>query len=215
MGEMTTSSRPVATLIGDVVRSRKAPDRLALHERIRAALAAVSARTTPLDSVHVTVGDEFQGSYARLGQAIEAAILLRLELLPDFETRYGIGWGTVSKLDDTTQDGPAWWTARDAIEWVAKAEQQPETRFVRTAYRSAEPAEPTTDAVNAALLCRDQLIGMWNERSLRIMRGLMSGRTQAELAISEGISPSAVSQRIRTDGLGIVLTASGWLADLP
>jgi hypothetical protein len=43
----------------------------------------------------------------------------------------------------------------------------------------------------------------------------MSGRTQAELAISEGISPSAVSQRIRTDGLGIVLTASGWLADLP
>lgn len=35
----------------------------------------------------------------------------------------------------------------------------------------------------------------------------MSGRTQAEIADAEGVSPSAISQRIRRDGLGLVLLA--------
>ena len=47
------------------------------------------------------------------------------------------------------------------------------------------------------------------------MWGLMADEAQVDLAISEKISRSAVSQQIRTDGLGIVLTASGWLSDLP
>ncbi len=215
MHEMKSIALPVAALIGDVVHSREVPDRRALHDRLLAALAAVSARTTPLDPVRITVGDEFQGCYARLGEAIEAALLFRLELLPEFDTRYGIGWGTVTRLDAHTQDGSAWWAARDAVEWVSEAARHPETRHARTAYRSAEPDASVPDAVNAALLCRDHLVGSWDERSHRIMRGLMSGRTQSELAIADGISASAVSQRIRTDGLGIVLTASRWLRSLP
>lgn len=215
MTASNSKSSTVAALIGDVVGSREVPDRLALHDRLSEALAAVSARTKPVSPLVVTVGDEFQGCYGRLGEAIEAALLLRVELLPDFDTRYGIGWGTVTQLDAQIQDGPAWWAARDAIEWVAAAAERPETRNARTAYRTAEPGAVAADAVNAALLCRDQLVGSWDGRSYRLIRGLLSGQSQAKLAISEGISRPGVSERIRNQGLGTVITASEWLRELP
>jgi hypothetical protein len=215
MAETSSGTSHVAAVIGDVVRSRKVPDRRALHDRLSDALALVSSRTTPVLPMRITVGDEFQGCYARLGEAIEAALLMRLELLPEFDTRYGIGWGTITQLDQQTQDGPAWWAARDAIEWVAKAAEQPETRNARTAYRTTEPAAVAPEAVNAALLCRDQLVGSWDERSYRLIKGLLSGRTQAELAASEGISRPGVSERIRNQGLGTVIKASEWLRVLP
>ena len=212
MSVLNSDTSVVAVLIGDVVRSRDVPDRRALHARLLAALDLVSERTGPREPIRVTVGDEFQGVFDRVGAAVDAALRLRLELLPDVDTRYGLGWGPVTRLDAQTQDGPAWWAARDAIDWVREAEDHPATRHARTAYRSAAVGSPDPDAVNAALLCRDHVVGSWDERSQRIMRGLMEKRSQAELAETEGISASAVSQRVRGDGLGIVLTASGWLA---
>jgi DNA-binding CsgD family transcriptional regulator len=51
------------------------------------------------------------------------------------------------------------------------------------------------------------MIGSVSKRSLRLLRGTLAGRTQAELAVDEGISPSAVSQRVRNDGLAVIVAA--------
>jgi hypothetical protein len=80
--------------------------------------------------------------------------------------------------------------------------------LLRTAYRRAEETDgPEPGAVNAALICRDQMIGSVSERSLRLLRGVLDGSSQAELAAAEGISASAVSQRMRNDGLAVVVAA--------
>jgi hypothetical protein len=76
------------------------------------------------------------------------------------------------------------------------------------------PDAPSPAALDAALLCRDQLVGSLDERSTRILRGLMQHRSQAELAASEGVSGSAVSQRVRTAGLATIVTAQTQLAGL-
>ncbi len=89
----------------------------------------------------MTVGDEFQGAYTTLGAAVEAALHLRLLLLPAVDTRIGLGRGAVTILDRERgiEDGPAWWAARAAIEEVEQAAGRPATRHLRTAYRvSAE-----------------------------------------------------------------------------
>ena len=110
------ASSPIATLLGDVVDSRHHPDRRQLHQRIQAALE--TAADSALDRPSVTVGDEFQGSYPSVGQAIDAALTLRLALAPAIDVRFGIGWGPVSVLEPGSgiQDGPGWWAAREAIE---------------------------------------------------------------------------------------------------
>lgn len=204
----------VATLLGDLVGSRSARDRAAVHARLRAALTRVNDLIGPETPLRVTAGDEFQGTFAHLGQALHAGLLLRLDLAPVTDIRLGFGWGEVTLLDATqdTQDGPGWWAARAAIEWVGRTEEQPPTRAVRTAYRRAEgTGGPDPHAVNAALLCRDQVMGSLDERSMRILRGLITDVTQNDIAHAEGISASAVSQRVRRDGLGILVAAAAEL----
>lgn len=205
-----------ATLLGDLIGSRAAADRAALHRRLRGALDAASARVPPLTRLAVTAGDEFQGTYERLGQAITAARLIRFALLPDSDVRCGIGWGEVTDLDDQgTQDGPGWWSAREAIEQCERDQQRSGTRHLRTVYHlgASDGADPR--AVNAALVCRDHLLGSMDGRSQRILEGLMSGRSGAEVAAAEGISPSAVSQRVARDGLEVLRLADRWLEQLP
>ena len=156
-----------------------------------------------------TVGDEFQGSFATVGAAIDAALTVRLALTPDVDVRFGIGWGAMEVLDAATgiQDGPGWWSARDAIEWTATTQQQPALAAVRTAYRRHGDTGPDPDAVNAALLCRDHLLGSIDARSSRLLRGLLDHKTKKELAAMEGISASAVSQRTVRDGLDLLVLA--------
>jgi hypothetical protein len=212
-----------ATVIGDVVGSRRARDRGALHRRIQRVLDAVNAEHEPVRPLAITVGDEFQGSFEHVGQAVDAAFAVRLRLLPEVDTRYGLGWGAVEVLvpDRGIEDGPGWWLAREAIEWVATTERQAALRTVRTALRSEAPDAPDardapdalgTAAIAAALLCRDQLVGSLDERSLRILGGLMLHQPQTELAALEGVSGSAVSQRVRADGLAVIVAAQSELS---
>lgn len=201
----------MAALIGDVVGSRSAPDRAALHEQLAGLLEAANARLEPPVPLRITVGDEFQGGFATVGEALHATLWLRLAGLPQIDLRHGVGWGSIAVLaaEPRVEDGPGWWAAREAIEAVKQAESRAATRQLRTAYRRApEDAEGAgPDAINAALICRDQMVGSVSARSLRLLRGTLAGRSQAELAVDEGVSASAVSQRVRHDGLAVVVAA--------
>ena len=63
-----TTSGIVATLIGDVVGSRAATDRAALHDRLATLLAEANEELRPVVPLRVTVGDEYQGCFDTLGE---------------------------------------------------------------------------------------------------------------------------------------------------
>nr|WP_090340159.1 SatD family protein [Mycolicibacterium malmesburyense]CRL69128.1 hypothetical protein CPGR_01116 [Mycolicibacterium malmesburyense] len=204
-----------ATLIGDVIGSRRVADRAATHRALNEALADAGGEA--IDAPAFTVGDEFQGSYRTVGAAIDAAFAIRLAVAPGIDIRFGIGWGAVTVLDSESgiQDGPGWWTAREAIEWTASVQRQPGLTLVRTSFRAEGEGRRDVDAINAALLCRDHLIGSLDDRSLRIVKGLLTGSTKKDMATAEGISASAVSQRAGRDGLDLILLAAQYLRDVP
>src|SRR6476660_1459328 len=135
-GKRSASSPPRATLIGDIVGSRRVADRGAAHLALNSALRDVAS--SAIDPPAFTVGDEFQGSYPTVGAAIDAALSVRLAVAPDIDVRFGIGWGLVTVLDPDAgiQDGPGWWAARDAIEWTKAAQRQPGLALVRTSFRA-------------------------------------------------------------------------------
>ncbi len=222
-----SSTASVATILGDVVGSRGSTDRQALHGRLAARLEELNdtvraeERTSGQPSLvwplRVTAGDEFQGSFTTLGAALRAASWLRLALLPEVDVRLGVGWGPVEVLekDPRVEDGPGWWAARAAIVAVEEDAGRPGHRRRRTAYRVADGyAGVDADAVNAALVLRDELVGGLSDRSLGVLRGLLSGRTQREIAEEEDISPSAVSQRVRNDGLAALVAAERLLGGI-
>jgi hypothetical protein len=213
--KVNASSAPRATLIGDVVGSRLVADRTAQHQALNQALAEIAAGA--IDPPAFTVGDEFQGSYPTVGETIDAALSLRLAVAPDIDVRFGIGWGAVMMLDASAgiQDGPGWWAAREAIEWTATAQRQPGLALVRTSFRVNSLSRPDVNAINAALLCRDHLLGSLDDRSIRILKGLLSNHTKKDIAAAEDISASAVSQRAGRDGLDLIVQASQYLRSIP
>lgn len=202
----TASPGPRAVVLADLVASRRATDRAALHRQVDAVLSRANAHFAPVSPLRITVGDEYQGAFARVGDALRAATWLRLELAlgePAVDVRHGVAWGTAQLLrrDPPVEDGPAWWAAREAVEEVEATSRRPGHALRRTGYRRVDADGADPDLVEALLLCQDHVLGSLSSRSLRLLRGLLAGRTQAELAEAEGVSASAVSQRVRRDGL--------------
>ena len=213
------------TLIGDLIGSRGSTDRRALHASFAAVLDRVNTELRPPTPVRMQVGDEYQGVFASLGDALHASLTVRLALLPAADVRHGIGRGSIEVLseDPRVEDGPGWWAARAAIERVEEAEGRPGERSLRTAYVAAGGAgDGAADgwsseeaAVNAALVLRDHLVSGLSERSLSVLRGLLDGESQRDLAEALGISPSAVSQRVRADGLAAIIAAHDLTRGMP
>ncbi len=208
----------MATVIGDVVGSREALDRAGLHDRLLAATRAVNEQLDPVVPLRITIGDEYQGGFATVGEALVAALRVRLLVMPEFDLRHGVGWGPTTLLSDAprVEDGPGWWAAREAISAVGGTLGRWSDRALRTAYRRAvESADgPDPAPINAALASRDALLHAAPPRSWGVLRDLLSGMSQREIAASEGVSPSAVSQRIRRDGLAALVVTDELLGQV-
>lgn len=192
-------------VIGDVVSSRVSHDRAALQHELLDVLSDVDALLPAVQGLAATIGDEFQGVYADVPTALRATLLLRLSLPDGLDCRFGIGAGNISIVGRSsyglTQDGSAWWSAREAIQ-EAKRRELRKNKSLRTWFVADDPSAAGADPrlVNAALLARDQIVTAMNARSRRLARGHLLGQTQKSLAEHEGITQGAVSQNLHGSG---------------
>lgn len=204
-------------IIADIVGSRALPDRAAAQRELEAAIDRVEQDVPrAVHTLTPTVGDELQGEYLRLDDALAATLLIRLTLPDGIECRFGIGVGaatTVPSAGGELQDGPAWWAARAAIETVDRLERRRAPRARTWVVAAPEEDEGVRiDLANAYLLARDQLVGAMSERARRLTYGRCTGVTQKELARREGITQSAVSQLLTTSGAPAVVAGFASLA---
>ncbi len=200
-----TENAGIAVIV-DLVGSRRQPDRAGAQQQLVDALAEVNDVIPALQPLAPTIGDESQAAYADLSAALHATLLLRLALPYPLDCRFGLGagsWQSVGSSDyGPMQDGPAWWAARDAIV-EAKAREVRRHRSLRSWYGVADGRAadfPPVGVTNALLMCRDEIVSGMNDRSRRLALGILKGRTQVELARTERISQSAVSQNLQRNG---------------
>ncbi len=199
-------------MIADIVGSRRLADRAAAQRALDETIAGVDAliplAQTPLRPV---VGDEQQGLYPTVEAAMAATLLLRLALPAGLDLRFGIGRGVVETLPGPAgeiPEGPGWWAAREAIERVHALQKRnaPHARtWLAVARDDAEGMSEAVRTANAYLLARDHIIGVMSDRGRRLTLGRLCGRSQRELAESEGITQSAVSQALAAAGAGAIV----------
>ena len=224
-----TDSTNLVAMIGDLVGSRRSTSRAEVQQHLVAALAIANDTTTSRQALAPTIGDEFQGVYADVGSALRASLVVRLALPADVDYRCGIGVGTLEIVGTSeyghTQDGPAWWAARDAIV-EAKRRESGQNKRLRSWFAVSEPGGGVPQAagtnrvgvdqdaalVNAYLLCRDELVSRLDARQRRLVLGVLRGTSQKELAATEGISPSAVSQSLKRAGAPAILDGTSLVA---
>ena len=203
------NDRPVAVIV-DLVDSRKIFDRTAAQAAILDGFGTVAAHLPHLQPLHATTADEFQAVYPSVAVALEATLLARLSLPTGIDCRFGIGRGDVYVVGGGAagpiQDGSGWWLARAAIDEAHRREDS-RTPSLRGWFRAADEDAGLESLVNAYLLSRDHIVGAMSERSRRLTLGAMMGRLQGELAQTEGITQSAVSQALRRSGGASLIAA--------
>ena len=210
-------------VIADIVSSRELDDRRTAQRAIESAFAQVAdilpAHALPVRPFAAVVGDEFQGAFSTLRAALAATLLVRLALPAGLDLRFGLGLGEVEEIPSTSgslSEGPGWWAARAAIGHVEEIARR-EAPQARTWVAAAEHAAGAADLVriaNAAALARDRVVGRWSDRVRALVCGRIAGVTQGDLAQSQGISQSAVSQTLAAAGATTIILAYGQLVEL-
>ena len=199
-------------LIGDLVGSRRSASRSEVQQRLVDALAVTNEMTPSVQELAPTIADEFQGVYDDVGSALRASLVVRLALPADVDCRCGIGVGTLEFVGTAeyghTQDGPAWWAARDAIVEAKRRESGQNKRLRSWIVVPETEGGVDVGLVNAFLLCRDELVSRLDARQRRLVLGVLQGTSQKDLAASEGISPSAVSQSLHRAGAFAIIGAT-------
>ena len=188
-----------------------------MFETLTEAIAWVNGRVPAVQDPEMTIGDAFQGAYADIGGAMEAALLTRLRLAQRYDVRFGIGWGEIASFDTErapmAQSGSAWWAAREAIDQVAKtASKRQWPRCLRTLVSGAP--EPLCSAVNAFLICRDALLSRMDATDFRITLGLFLGQRQVDIGRDLGITQPSIARRQVENGPSAVYQAHQAARDL-
>lgn len=201
-------AKSYVAVIGDVVASRRAPDRSALQARLEEAMREVNAQFSGEIAAQfiLTLGDEFQGLLHSPNDLAGLLARVRLGVHPA-EMRFGIGIGgleTALRAQTIGMDGACLQRARLAVE---------------RAKRSGTRLEVEAGRPSAALQIYSQLISAlrlrWTDRQRQVLDHALAGMEGKQIAAVLGISPPAVSQHLSAAGMSYVRAAEkAWMAEL-
>lgn len=207
----------VSALLGDLVGSRDG-DRVSSDQSLSLAIARTNATLPALDPLRKTVGDEFQGIYGSTGLALSAAYLLSETMWSTVEVRIGVGRGEVRFIDTNAsiQDGSAWWKAREALVEVEKLSHKPGYSHRRIMVSLSDGhSDECLAPINSLLSLIDTQIGRLKPETRRTLDWLLQQKSGLDIARIEGVSQSAVSQRISNNNLYVLVDAIRSLERLP
>lgn len=212
----------VCAIIGDVIGSRTVVQR-PLFEALGGVLGWVNDELASVQPMALTpaTGDEIQGVYGSIAQALKSTLFIQLKLHGEYQMRFGLGFGkTESRHMDqpmVERSGSAWWNASDALKALKELESRkkglPDSR-IRTRLSVGTGGDPLVEAlVNSFLLFRDQTVQQMSPMDASVTLGLFRGERQSDIAGKLDISQSMVSAVSRRKGAALLIQCHQMLDD--
>lgn len=211
-------------LIGDIIGSRELTDRRSAQNSLKEALEEVNRLyARGLESIFtITLGDEFQGLLNRADNLMEIVDQIRCRVFP-LKLRFGIGIGSMSTeiFHDVSMgsDGPAYWAAREAIEYIHDNNDYGYSEICVRLYLDNENRDglevQMTETVNSVLRLCGRMEKSWTQSQYAFVRevvlkysyGKAGEYYQKKIAEELGISPQMVSSRMKNTGLTTYISA--------
>lgn len=201
-------------VIGDLVASRSIPAREKFQKQFAQVIAEVNTRfrSSIASKFIVTVGDEFQGLLGEASQVCRLMDAIISGLYP-VKVRFGIGVGRISTEIDPAKslgaDGPAFWAARQAIEYIHDNNDYGTSRI------HLFPSEsPESRLINSALAANGLILDGWRSTQMEVLKALVDSGLyandfeQVKLADYMKLTPSALQKRIKGSGIKVYLRNS-------
>ena len=198
-------------LIADVIDSKMVQERFELQKQVEKTLQKMNevfgdylaSRFT------LTLGDEFQALLKVDAPVFQIIDTLRSELTPT-QLRFGIGLGEIVTAIDPLQsvgaDGPAYWNARAAINFVHQKNDYGNTQIYFSSGK-----ENQDFFVNALISSGEAIRSSWRDSQEEILLNLLKRSvysetfSQQDLAQSLAINPSALSKRLKSSSIRVYL----------
>jgi hypothetical protein len=208
---MRAKGKAYYAIIGDLIDSRKITDRSNFQQEYAKLLAEINQQYAPdiVSRFAITLGDEFQGVLGSAQRIMEILTTISVRLHPQ-EIRFGIGVGEITTDTELYRnigmDGPAFWKARSAIEYI---HDNNDYGVSRTYVLAADDANASL--INSSLAANDFIFSRMTPAQMQTFLELIkmgaawSDFEQKQIAYRLKIAASSVLRRIKGSGLKIYL----------
>lgn len=198
-------------LIADVIDSKMVQERFDLQKQVEITLQKMNGLFADYlaSCFTLTLGDEFQALLKVDAPIFQIIDTLRSELNPT-QLRFGIGLGEIVTEIDPLQsigaDGPAYWNARAAINFVHQKNDYGNTQIYFSSGK-----ENQDFFVNALIASGEAIRSGWRDSQEEILLNLLKRSvysesfSQQDLAQSLAINPSALSKRLKSSSIRVYL----------
>ncbi|HSN95392.1 MAG TPA: SatD family protein [Anaerolineaceae bacterium] len=211
---MAVKRKTYFAIIGDLIDSRKIVDRPSFQQEYAGLLSELNEKyaSVIVSRFAITLGDEFQGVLGNAEKIMEILNTISVRLHPQ-KIRFGVGVGEMTtdpELDrNIGMDGPAFWRARSAIEYI---HDDNDYGVSRTYVLAGDDAN--TGLINSSLAANDFIFSRMTTAQMQTFQELVkmgaawSDFEQKQIAERLKIAASSVLRRLKSSGLKIYLRNS-------
>ena len=168
------SYKPYIVIIGDIINSRELEQRGKVQELLKQTLCDINKKysTDIAAPFMITLGDEFQGLLHNGKSTMKIIEELRASMYP-VRIRFGIGVGGVSteinQVETREIDGPCYYGARNAIDYLKKNENRYHSDEADTRIEMEDDTSGATSLMNTVFSLMSVIEKNWTERQRTII----------------------------------------------
>ncbi len=198
-------------LIGDIIDSKKISNRYQVQKTLESCLNELNAefKDVLVSKLSITLGDEFQGLLTLDAPLFQIIDRINLAMQP-YQVRFGLGLGKILTDINPEQsigaDGPAYWHARKAINYIHQKndygntqiavyfEDDSKVNVINTLIASSEAIKSDWRASQEVILQELLKLGIYDEHF-----------DQQILAKQLELTTSALSKRLKSSNIKVYL----------
>jgi len=209
-------------IIGDIKNSRELTNRDEVQIRLKKILNDINDKYSEQLAANflITIGDEFQGLLNCPDSLLSIIKYIQLSMMP-VEIRFGIGIGDITTELNTYAlgiDGPAFYAAREMINYVHEHEKKKKYNIRVAFYRTDGPRdEMWVRVLNTLLLSLTLIEEAWSSRTREIMADILLNEesySQTEIANRLGVNQSTVTRGLQSANYQGYREISGMIEEL-
>jgi len=193
-------SNSYIAIIGDLKNSRIMNDRNRVQNELKNLLSRVNKKYSEDISAKfmITLGDEFQGLLHDGGHVMQLIEEIQREMHP-VEIRFGIGIGPITTDINVEMaigaDGPGYYKARQAIDFLKENEQKNMTHASDIRIEVDGDNDEAVAVMNTVLSLLAVIRAHWTDRQREIIRDTMEYQdSQAKSAVRLKVTQSSIQR---------------------
>ncbi len=195
-------NNPYIAIIGDIKESKKIDNRSEVQKKLKFVLEEINKKFDDDISSKfiITLGDEFQGLLCNGANTMNIISEIERKMYP-IKIRFGVGVGTltteVNKEMSLGADGPGYYKARTAIEYLKDNEKRNQTNAADIRIEVESENQATTIMINTILSLLTVIKDSWSDRQREIIWDMLEHQdSQVDVAKRLKIQQPAVQKSL-------------------